>query len=107
VDTARTMVVNTIVVLDIFYLFNVRYLHMTSYTWQGALGTPPVLIAIGVAVAAQLAFTFLPAMQALFSTKPVSLTDGLLIVAVGVLAMAILEPEKHLMRRMGVLRAYS
>ena len=28
-------------------------------------------------------------MQALFSTKPVSLTDGLLIVVIGVLAMAI------------------
>ena len=32
VETARTMVVNTLVVLEIFYLFNVRYLHMTSIT---------------------------------------------------------------------------
>ena len=101
VDTARTMVVNMIVVLEIFYLFNVRYLHMTSFTWRGALGTPPVLIAIVVVVAAQFAFTYWPVMQQLFATRPVSLSDGLLIVGIGVLAMAILEGEKHLMRALG------
>ncbi len=106
VETARTMVVNTIVVLEIFYLFNVRYLHMTSFTWQGALGTPPVLIAITVAVLAQFAFTYLPVMHHLFATRPVSLTDGLLIIGIGILAMAILEAEKHVMRRMGVLKTY-
>ena len=42
-ETARTLVVNTLVVLQIFYLFNVRYLHMASITWRGALGTPAVL----------------------------------------------------------------
>jgi magnesium-transporting ATPase (P-type) len=106
IDTARTMVVNTIVVLEIFYLFNVRYLHMTSFTWQGALGTPPVLIAIAVVIVAQLAFTYLPVMHDLFATRPVSLADGLLITGVGVLAMVILEAEKHLMRRMGVLKTH-
>ncbi len=103
VDTARTMVVNTIVVLEIFYLFNVRYLHMTSFTWRGALGTPAVLIAIAAVVLAQIAFTYWPPMQRLFATKPVALADGLLIVAVGVFAMAVLEGEKHLMRRLGWL----
>jgi magnesium-transporting ATPase (P-type) len=107
VETARTMVVNTIVVLEIFYLFNVRYLHMTSFTWQGVLGTPPVLIAVSAVVAAQFAFTYLPAMQALFDTRAVDFRDGVLIVAVGVVAMAILEAEKHLMRRLGILKVYT
>ncbi len=49
-ETARTMVVNTLVVMEIFYLFNVRYMHMTSITWRGALGTPVVLAAIGAVV---------------------------------------------------------
>jgi magnesium-transporting ATPase (P-type) len=107
VETARTMVVNTIVVLEIFYLFNVRYLHMTSFNWKGALGTPPVLIAIAVVIAAQLAFTYLPLMHSLFATRPVGLADGLLIIAVGALAMVILEVEKHVMRRLGVLKVYA
>jgi magnesium-transporting ATPase (P-type) len=103
IEVARTMVVNTIVVLEIFYLFNVRYLHTTSFTLRGALGTPAVLIAIAVVVAAQLVFTYVPLMQNLFATRPIAFLDGLLIVATGIVAMAILEAEKHVMRRMGVL----
>ena len=101
--TARTMVVNMIVVLEIFYLFNVRYLHMTSFTLQGALGTRPVLIALAVVFVAQLAFTYWPPMQQLFLTKPVALVDGMLIVGIGIIAMLIFEGEKNLMRRIGVL----
>jgi magnesium-transporting ATPase (P-type) len=101
--TARTMVVNAIVVLEIFYLFNVRYLHMTSFSWRGVLGTPAVLLAIATVALAQFAFTYLPVMQRLFDTRPVSLGDGLLIVAVGVAAMVLLEIEKNIMRRSGRL----
>jgi magnesium-transporting ATPase (P-type) len=100
-ETARTMVVNTIVVLEIFYLFNVRYLHMTSYTWRGVLGTPAVLLAIGAVVVAQFAFTYWPVMQRLFDTRPLAFVDGILIVAVGVVMMAILEVEKAVTRRLG------
>ena len=100
-ETARTMVVNMIVVLEIFYLFSVRYLHMTSFTWRGALGTKPVLLAIAVVVAAQFAFTYAPFMQNLFASRPISIPDGLLIVAVGVLAMVVLELEKRWMRALG------
>lgn len=104
VETARTMVVNTIVVLEIFYLFNVRYLHMTSFSWRGALGTPAVLAAIAVVVAAQLAFTYLPFMHELFDSRPVAFVDGVLIVATGVVMMVVLEIEKQIARRMGWLQ---
>ena len=100
-EEARTMVVNTLVVLEIFYLFNIRYLHMTSFTLAGARGTPAVLWAVGVVVVAQLAFTYAPFMQRLFDTRPVALVDGLLVIAIGVLLMLVLETEKALMRRLG------
>jgi len=99
---ARTLVVNLIVVFEIFYLFNVRYLHMSSISLRGALGTPAVLIAVAVVVLAQLAFTYAPFMHELFQTRPVRLADGLLVVAAGVLLMFILEGEKNLLRRFGV-----
>jgi magnesium-transporting ATPase (P-type) len=99
IETARTVVVNVIVVLEIFYLFNVRYLHMTSFTWRGVLGTPAVLAAIATIVAAQFAFTYLPVMQHLFDTRPVSFGDGLLIVTAGAVMMILLEIEKRVMRR--------
>ncbi|WP_315986541.1 HAD-IC family P-type ATPase [Microvirga sp. Mcv34] len=101
VETARTMVVNMFIVGEIFYLFNVRYLHMTSFSWKGVLGTPAVLIAIGVLVVAQLLFTYAPFMQALFESRPLSLADGILIVAIGACLMILLEGEKLLMRRLG------
>jgi magnesium-transporting ATPase (P-type) len=104
-ETARTLVVNVIVVLEIFYLFNVRYLHMTSITLRGALGTPAVLLALAVVIVAQLAFTYAPFMQALFDTRPVQIVDGVVIIAAGVLLMLILEGEKIVLRRSGAFEA--
>ncbi len=101
-ETARTLVVNTLVVLEIFYLFNVRYLHMTSISLRGALGTPAVLYALAAVIAAQLAFTYAPIMQQWFATRPVAPADGLLIIACGIALMFLLEGEKLLLRRLGV-----
>ena len=95
----RTMVVNTLCAMEVFYLFNVRYLHMRSFTWTGARGTPAVLWAVGAVVLAQLAFTYTPWMQALFDTRAVPLADGVLIVAIGAASMVVLEIEKALLRR--------
>jgi magnesium-transporting ATPase (P-type) len=103
-ETARTLVVNALVVLQVFYLFNVRYLHMTSFTLRGALGTPAVLWALGAIVAAQLAFTYAPIMQYWFATRPVALLDGALVLACGAAFMLLLEGEKLLLRRWGFLK---
>jgi magnesium-transporting ATPase (P-type) len=96
IEFARTMVVNTIVVMEIFYLFSVRYIHGTSLTWQGVLGTPAVLIALVAVIAAQFAFTYVPFMQALFKTEPIALLDGALIVGIGVALLLVVEIEKRL-----------
>lgn len=96
---SRTLVVNTIVVLQVFYLFNVRYLNMTSFNWRGVLGTPAVLIAVTLVFIAQLAFTYLPLMHHLFDTRPVRITDGVLIITIGVAMMIVLEVEKVVLRR--------
>jgi len=101
-ETARTLVVNTIVVLEIFYLFNVRFLHMGSITLRGMLGTPAVLIAIAVVTAAQFTFTYAPFMQRWFDTRPVSFTEGAVVIGIGVAMLLLLEGEKWLLRRLGV-----
>ena len=107
VETARTLVVNTLTVLAVFYLFNVRYLRSRSITLRGALGTRPVLLAIAVVVVAQLAFTYLPVMNAWFDTRPVALADGALIVMLGAALMLVLEAEKALLRRLGAFEELS
>lgn len=98
---ARTLVVNAIAAMEIFYLFNVRYLHTTSFSLRGLLGTPAVLLAVGGLTMAQFGYTYLPFMNALFGSAPVSLVDGLVTVGVGVALLGVLETEKWLVRRLG------
>ncbi|BAK67248.1 cation transport ATPase [Sphingobium sp. SYK-6] len=101
IEVARTMVVNMVIVGEIFYLFNVRYLHVGSITWRGMLGTPVVLAAIAAVVAGQLAFTYLPVMNEIFGSRPLAFVDGALIIGIGVALLLVLEMEKRLMRRLG------
>lgn len=103
-EVARTLVVNAIAAMEIFYLFNVRYLHTTSFSLRGLLGTPAVLAAVGGLTLAQFGYTYLPFMNALFGSAPVSFMDGLLTVGVGVALLLILEAEKWLVRRLGLFR---
>jgi len=94
VATARTMAVNALVVMEIFYLFAVRYLDNPSITLAGVLGTPAVLIVVGAVTALQFLFTYAPFMQFLFDTQPLSLAEGLQVVVVGVAVLIALEIEK-------------
>ncbi len=97
---ARTMAVNAIVVMEIFYLFNVRYLHTGSFNLRGLVGTWPVLGALLVVVPAQFALTYSPWLNSLFSTAPVPWLEGLATVGVGILLMLVLEVEKLIIRRL-------
>ena len=101
VDTARTMVVNQLVVMEIFYLFNVRYLHQGSISLRGILGTPVLLLALAAVTLAQFAFTYLPVMHTLFASAPVPVADGALILFVGIALLMILEVEKMLLGKTG------
>jgi magnesium-transporting ATPase (P-type) len=101
IETARTMVVNMFAVGEIFYLFNVRYLHTTSFSWQGIAGTPAVLIAIAALVVAQLLFTYAPVMNSLFESRPLGFDDAILIIVIGASLMVLLELEKGIMRQLG------
>ena len=98
-ETARTIVVNTLVVMEIFYLFSVRHTHGSSFTWRGVVGTRAVLIGVGVTVLAQFLFTYMPLAHLVFESRPVGLVEGLMIVGAGVLLLVVVEGEKYLARR--------
>jgi magnesium-transporting ATPase (P-type) len=101
VEEARTLAVNTLVVMEVFYLFSVRYLSVTSLTWRGVLGTPAVLYAVGTVTVLQLIFTYAPVMEAFFDTRPVGLLEGAVVILVGAGLFVLLELEKLLRRRLG------
>ncbi len=104
VELARTIVVNALVIMEIFYLFSVRYTQGTSLSLRGVLGTPAVLLGVAGVTLVQLLFTYTPPMQALFDSRPVDLAAGLLAIGLGVALLLLLEVEKLLVRwmRLGV-----
>ena len=104
-DTARTLVVNAVMAMEAAYLFSVRYFGTRSLTLQGATGTPAVLAALGILGAAQVAFTYLPAMNRAFGTQPLGSADLLLAAGAGVGLMLVLEAEKTVLRKVPALQA--
>jgi magnesium-transporting ATPase (P-type) len=99
IEVAQTIAVNTLVVMEIFYLFSVRYMHVSSLSLRGFLGTPAVLVAISLVTVLQLGFTYLPVMETFFGTRPLTLQQGLQVISVGVLVLGVLEVEKYTLRR--------
>ena len=104
VEHARTLVVNTIVAMEVFYLFSVRYVHGGGLTWRNVFGTPAVLIGVTATVVAQLCFTYLPVMNAVFETRPVSPGEGMAVIGAGVSLLVLAEAERALRRRTGAGR---
>ncbi|MFZ2289152.1 MAG: HAD-IC family P-type ATPase [Halopseudomonas yangmingensis] len=96
---ARSLAVNTLVAMEVFYLFAVRYLDSASLTLRGTLGTPAVWIVVGLVCLLQWLMTYTAAMQALFDTA--SLPALLLVIPVlaGVAVLLVLELEKKVMGR--------
>ena len=70
-----------------------------SITWHGILGTRAILIAVGAVTTLQFLFTYSPFMESFFDARPLSLAQGVQIVAVGVAVLLILEIEKWVQGR--------
>lgn len=105
IELARTIAVNTLVVMEIFHLFFIRNIYGTSLTWSAVRGTKVVWLTVIAVSLAQFAITYLPPLQRIFGTEPVPLLDGLLIFGVGVALFALVETEKQIRLRARAMRA--
>jgi magnesium-transporting ATPase (P-type) len=88
---ASTLAVNTLVAMELFYLFFVRYQDNSSITRIGLSGTMPVWIAIVALVVLQTLFTWTPWFQHIFNTRSLALSDLFVVFGSGVILMLILE----------------
>jgi magnesium-transporting ATPase (P-type) len=95
-ELARTIAMNTLVVMEMFYLFFIRNIYGTSLTWKAVRATKVVWMAVVAVTVAQFAVTYLPPLQAVFATAAVPFLDGLLIVGIGVALLAVIEVEKQM-----------
>lgn len=96
IELARTMAVNTLVVMEIFHLFFIRNIYGTSLTWKAVSGTKVVWTTVIVSTMAQFAITYLPPLQTVFVTRAISFWDGVLIIFIGIVFFAIVETEKQI-----------
>lgn len=92
-ELARTIAVNTLVFGELFYLFNCRkvnesVLNKSFFTNKAALLVSAILIIL------QIGYTYLPFMNTLFDTIPMSIEQWLFPLAGGVIVFIIVEIEK-------------
>lgn len=99
IDTARTIAVNALVVLEVFYLLNSRFLTRSVLNRDGILGNRYALYAIALVMLFQLLFTYLPLMQLFFHTTPINAAAWGKILLVGLLFFLAVELEKKLIHR--------
>ncbi|WP_052761262.1 cation-transporting P-type ATPase [Sedimenticola thiotaurini] len=99
IEVARTVAVNTLVVAEIFYLFNTRYITAPILNRKGLLGNRYVLIAVLIVSIFQLLYTYLPVMQLFFHSAPLDSDAWLRILAAGATLFFVVEIEKWVVRR--------
>ena len=100
IEVARTVAVNTLVMFEIFYLFNARYILASVLNIQGLLGNRFVLYAIALLVVFQIGFTYLPPLNALFGTAAINFAQWLSIILVSSSVFVLVEFEKFILRRL-------
>jgi magnesium-transporting ATPase (P-type) len=100
VETARTMAVNAVVVAEMFYLVNSRFILAPVLNREGLTGNHYVLLAIAACIPLQLAYTYTPFMQAVFGSTGLSGLEWLKVLGAGLLVFSVAELEKAVMRRM-------
>ena len=71
---AQTIAVSTLVLYEIFYLFNCRSLSRTIFK-VGIFSNRTFWIGIIIMILAQLGFTYSPIMNTLFRSKPMAWAD--------------------------------
>ena len=95
---ARTAAVNLFVMVELFYLFSCRSL--TGSMWRTGLFTNRWVVAgVTAQVAGQLALTYLPVMNRLFQTAPITGGAWLRILILALAAWVIVAADKRLARR--------
>ena len=97
-EEARTVSVNLIVMIELFYLFNCRSLSYSMWN-LGLFSNPWVIGGSAIMILLQLFYTYNPWMNTLFHSAPLRLADWAIIVAVSAAVYLVVGAEKWLRRR--------
>lgn len=101
-EEARTVVVNGIIMIEMFYLFNSRSL-TESILHLGFFSNRWIFIGIASIVMLQIFYTYSPLMNSLFRSAPIGVESWIRIVAVALFAFVIVEIEKWIIKRKNLI----
>jgi magnesium-transporting ATPase (P-type) len=99
IEKARTMAVNAVVMAEMFYLVNSRFILSPAISRDGLTGNRYVPLVIAACILLQIAFTHTRAMQAIFGSTHLSMLEWSKVVAAGMLVFCVAELEKFVIRR--------
>ena len=97
---AQTEAVTTVILFQIFYLMNCRSLKDSVFT-IGLFSNPWVYVGIGVVLLLQIGFSYLPFMNAVFGSAPLSLPSWIEAVAAAITILPVIGFEKWWRKRGG------
>lgn len=93
IDEARTVAVNTIIMIEIFYLFNCRSLTKSIFK-IGFFTNKFIFIGIAIMLLLQIFYTYSPTMNEVFYSHPIGIESWLKILVVSFLTLMIIEIKK-------------
>jgi len=99
VAEARTVAVNVFVLVELFYLFNCRSLTQSMFH-LGFFSNPKLFGGVTIMLILQVMFTYLPAMNLMFHSAPISFGAWGRILAVSVITFFVVGAEKWLRQRL-------
>jgi Ca2+-transporting ATPase len=97
-EEARTIAVNTIVMIEIFYLFNCRSLTKSVFRME-FFSNKLIFLGVGAMILLQIVFTYIPVMNEIFQSKPIELDSWLKIIGVSLVTFLIIEIKKFVSNR--------
>lgn len=97
-ELSRTVAVNTLVMFEIFYLFNSRFFIASALSWRALTGNITIYYAIVILLVLQALFTYAPTFQTLFATTALSLQDWSYVLAVSFSVFLLVELDKAVIR---------
>jgi len=95
---ARTVAVNVFVMVELFYLFNCRSLTKSMFR-LGFFSNPPLFGGVAIMLILQVLYTYLPTMNWMFHSAPISLEAWGRILAVAMISSCVVGVEKWLRQK--------
>ncbi len=102
IEYARSVSINALVMIEVFYLLNCRFLTQSIFSGAFLNGIKPALVALISVISLQLIFSYLSISQEIFGLESISLSDWGVIICVTAPILLVVELEKAFQRFMQV-----